>query len=197
MFEFQKKKPYSIKKLKYKINSCVFVRSPLYEMVFVRNGLCMKLYVKIKVPPRTKNPCSKWLLCFCTKWSPLYEVVFVRNGLCTKWLDTERFDTVKFYAKFTTWQGHKKITGRDEVEGEYLNIDQALFLICSQRFVKLPNQSLFLSKAVGSASWYLMFINSTGKNQLSHSRLLINTLVNNIHVSGIRKYKFIFIFRFL
>ena len=54
-----KKNPYSIKKLKYKINSCVFVRSPLFEMVFIRNGLCMKLYVKIKVPPRTKNPCSK------------------------------------------------------------------------------------------------------------------------------------------
>ena len=44
------------------------------------------IYVKIQVPPRTKNPCSKWLLCFCTKWSPLYELVFVRNGLCTKWL---------------------------------------------------------------------------------------------------------------
>ena len=66
----------------------------LYEMVSVRNALCMfkmfprHVYVKIQVPPRTKNPCLKWLLCFCTKWSPLYEVVSVRNGLCTKWLDT-------------------------------------------------------------------------------------------------------------
>ena len=30
-----KKKPYSIKKFKYKIDSWVFVWSPLYEMVFV------------------------------------------------------------------------------------------------------------------------------------------------------------------
>ena len=46
---FFKKNLYSIKKLKYKIDSWVFVRSPLYmyEMVFVQNGLCMKLYVKI------------------------------------------------------------------------------------------------------------------------------------------------------
>ena len=43
------------------------------------------MYVKIQVPPRTKNPCSKWLLCFCMKWSPLNEVVFVRNCLCMKW----------------------------------------------------------------------------------------------------------------
>ena len=49
-------------------------------------------------PPRTKNPCSKWLLCFCTKWSPLYEVVFVRNGLCTKWLSCViRLDTWKYH----------------------------------------------------------------------------------------------------
>ena len=40
-------------------------RGFLYEMVFVRNGLCMckmiprRVYVKFQVPPRTKNPCSK------------------------------------------------------------------------------------------------------------------------------------------
>ena len=46
---FLKKKLYSIKKIKYKIDSWVFVRSPLYmyEMVFVQNGLCMEMYVKI------------------------------------------------------------------------------------------------------------------------------------------------------
>ena len=52
-------------------------RGFLYEMVFVRNGLCMKLYVKIEVPPRTKilvrsdsygSPLLKW------------SNVFVRNG---------------------------------------------------------------------------------------------------------------------
>ena len=48
-----------------------------------------RVYVKIQVPSCTKNPCLKWLLCFCTKWSPLCEVVFVLNGLCTKWLDTQ------------------------------------------------------------------------------------------------------------
>ena len=54
--------------------------------VFVRNCLCMKWSLYKMIPLRVyttsyKNPCSKRLLCFCTKWSPLYmyEVVFVRS----------------------------------------------------------------------------------------------------------------------
>ena len=78
MLEFKKKLTRS-KKLKYKIDSWVFV-PPLYEMVFLRNGLCMKMYVKIQVLPRTKKSL------FEVTPLLLYEMVSLeRSGLCSKW----------------------------------------------------------------------------------------------------------------
>ena len=95
------KKTYSIQKLKYKIDShWVFVRSPLYELVFVRNGLCMKrflgVYVKYifryhlvqKILVRSDSHAFVRNGLPCTKWS-LFEMVFVRSDCqsnLTSWL---------------------------------------------------------------------------------------------------------------
>ena len=77
---------------------------------FVRIGLCTKwslnemiprrVYVKIQVPPRTKNPC----------WSDSY--AFVRNGLpCAKWSLFEmvfvRSDLTPFYHVITCFPLHQ------------------------------------------------------------------------------------------